>query len=56
MHHMEESVYFKSDVDMPSFDEEINFANGCNYNCQCDCGRARDCCNNCYVKCSRIEL
>lgn len=53
---MEKVVYYKSNIEMPYMEESINFANACNYNCQCDCGSARDCCNNCYVKCSSIAL
>lgn len=49
-------VYFKSNIEMPESNSEVNFANACNYNCQCDCGRSRDCCNNCYVKCSLSNL
>ncbi len=50
-------IYFKSDVEMPEIENEvIDMENACNYNCQCDCGRERDCCNNCYVKCSSFNL
>ncbi len=52
-----ENIYFKSTVEMVDevVSEDVHM-NACNYNCQCDCGRSRDCCNNCYVKCSSINL
>lgn len=45
-------LYTKSNVSFPSNIVTENSLSACNYNCQCDCGRTKDCCNNCYVKCS----
>jgi len=48
--------YSKSGVNIPEKLSSYNIEESCNFNCQCDCGRARDCCNNCYVKCSSFDL
>ena len=50
------NVYFKGYVDLPQevLESEAKLMDSCNHNCQCDCGRYSDCCNNCYVKCSKV--